>query len=99
MADLEDKQSKWQNVDTETKPAPTQDTRPEGGEPPPEEEPEPEAEEPAPKEEEPEPDKEEEPEKEEPKDKKKKKKVPPQFQKKESRSIKSGITFKDFLTE
>ncbi len=87
MADLEDKQDKWQNLEAETEPAETQDTRP-GGEEPAEEEPEEE-----------EPDEKEEPEKEEPEDKKKKKKVPPQFQKKEERFIKSRITFNDFLNE
>jgi hypothetical protein len=40
MADLEDKRDKWQNVDKETEPAETQDTRPAGSEPGEEEPPE-----------------------------------------------------------
>lgn len=67
MADLKDKQEKWSNVDSETKPAPTQDTRQDtaGEEPPPGEE-EPAEEKPAPEE--------EEPEDEDPEKKKKRKK-------------------------
>jgi hypothetical protein len=44
MADLEDKAEKWSNVDSETEPAETQDTRPGGGEEAPPEEGDPEAE-------------------------------------------------------
>lgn len=40
MADLEDKRDKWQNVDKETEPADTQDTRPAGSEASPEAPPE-----------------------------------------------------------
>jgi len=84
MADLEDKLDKWQNVDSETEPADTQDTRQGVAEPdaPAEEEPA--------AEEEPEPEPEEEPEKEEPNPKKKKKKEDVQ----ENRLIKSKIKLK-----
>jgi hypothetical protein len=80
IADLRDKKKKWSNVDSETKPVkikqeePPPEDQEQDGEPPPEDQ---------------EQDGEPPPEEEGDEDKKKKKgKVPPQFQKKESKGIK-----------
>lgn len=85
IADLRDKKKKWSNVDSETKPVkikqeepPPEDQQDDGGEPPPEDQQE-------------EPPPEEEGDEENPDKKKKKGKVPPQFQKKESKGIRGKL--------